>query len=364
MRSRIKSVLLAVLTLATISVFTSQAAVGAQATPKCNGNTATIVGTSGADTIFGTTGNDVIVGLGGADRIFGLAGNDIICGNAGPDLLQGGPGRDQLFGGVGNDEIIGGPGNDILRGGTGADELFGKAGNDDLRGEGGNDQMTGNLGIDTCTTVSTSDTFITGCERGNSVTKLGTGDGVARPVIPDALRVARYCFSPNNCDDYYAASVTLDGTGTFDALGIQAFDADGDLLATYAGVGDTYEGSFLFRGKPTRIEVDSGGGQWRITFVNKFGLPSKKARANGRGNMVYKISNPVKNFSNVSATWNGYGNFAVMGVSNTRGRDLMVNEVRFQGGDTPPFSATATAQSGISVVQVLSEGTWSVRLGS
>ena len=65
----------------------------------------------------------------------------------------------------------------------------------------------------------------------------------------------------------------------------------------------------------------------------------------------------------MEADWDGFGNFAVIGVSNTNGRDLMVNEVRFPGQDTAPFSAAATAQAGISVVQVLSEsGTWSVRL--
>jgi len=359
-----KSTLMAVLTLALCSVVLSPSAAGAQVATTCAGKTATIVGTNGPDVLRGTPRADVIVGNGGDDEIFGAGGNDIICGNGGADYIQGGPGKDTIIGGFGNDRAIGGPGDDILRGGPGDDVLLGKLGADNIKGEGGADHIVGNLGRDTCTTVSLVDTFVTGCEKGNSVTKRGTGDGVAEPVIPTGFKVARHCFTRNNCDDYYAASVQLDGTGSFDSLGIQAFDAAGNAIATFSGVGDTYGGSFLFKGKPTRIEVDSGGGPWRITFVNKFGVPAKRAAASGTGNMVYRISNQKKAFTNVNATWNTYGNFAVIGVSPKRGRDLLVNEVRFSGNGNPPFTATATAQAGISVVGVLSEGSWSVRLGS
>src|SRR5947209_3914100 len=72
-------------------------------TPTCGGQTATLVGTSGADTLVGTNGNDVIVGAGGNDVINGLGGNDIICGGAGNDTLVGGAGNDVLTGGTGID---------------------------------------------------------------------------------------------------------------------------------------------------------------------------------------------------------------------------------------------------------------------
>jgi len=363
MRSRMKSIFLAVLTLALCSAVLTPAAAGAQVATTCNGKKATIVGTNGADILRGTPKADVIVGNGGADQIFGAGGNDIICGNAGADLMQGGPGKDIIIGGFGDDRAVGGPGNDTLLGGPGNDVLLGKTGNDIIKGEAGADDIVGNLGTDTCTTVSLLDNFVTGCEKGNSVTKRGTGDGVALLKVPTGFKIARHCFTKNNCDNYYAASVELDGTGSFDSLGIQAFDAAGNSIATYSGVGDTYGGSFLFKGKPARIEVDSGGGAWRITFVNSFGVPSKKAAASGWGNKVYRVSNKNKAFTNVTATWRGYGNFAVIGVSPARGRDLMVNEVRFAGNGTPPFTATATAQTGISVVGVLAQGSWSVRLG-
>ena len=65
----------------------------------CEGQTATIVGTSGNDNnIRGSSGRDVIAALGGNDRISALSGNDIVCGGAGDDVVDGGSGTDRLFG--------------------------------------------------------------------------------------------------------------------------------------------------------------------------------------------------------------------------------------------------------------------------
>ncbi len=358
---RLKSSLVVVATLALLVAPATP--VSAQTpTPTCAGQRATIVGTEGDDVLRGTANADVIVGLGGNDTIFGAKGNDIICANAGDDYIQGGPGRDLIIGGYGNDRIIGNAGNDDLRGGRGDDYISGKEGADTIRGEQGVDRIAGNLGVDTCT-VQNVDIQITSCEQGNSRTKAGSGDAVVTPEIPDTFRVARYCFRPNRCDDYYVARVQIDGAGSFDALGINAFDAQGEPIATYGTVGDTFEGAFMFKSKPAKIEVDSGGGLWSISFVNKFGLPLKRAATRGSGNEVYRVSNAVKAFGQVTTTWNGYGNFAVIGVSPGQGRDLMVNEVRFQGGGNPPFTTQATAKSGISVVQVLSSSdSWTVHL--
>ena len=366
MFTRIKAVLIATLTLSLVAVFMSSSVSAQNATPTCDGQPATIVGTNGDDVLRGTPHKDVIVGNGGADRIFGAAGNDVICGNGGADHIQGGPGADLILGGWGNDRIIGGDGPDDLRGGRDVDFISGKSGRDRIVGGTEADRIVGNLGRDTCT-VDNTDTQVTNCEEGNSVSLAGTGDTVARPVIPDSFSVARHCFagSATRCDDYYVARIALDGSGSFDAMGVRAFDADGNTIATYSGVGDTYSGAFMFRGKPTAIEVDSGGGRWSMTFVNRTGLPLKNASTTGAGNEVYRVSNRVGNFSEATATWDGFGNFAVIGVSPANGRDLLVNEVRFEGVDTPPFSTTSTAQPGISVVQVLAtSGTWSVRIGS
>jgi len=353
-----------VVVVATLAVLIAPAApVAAQtATPTCAGVPATIVGTNGDDILRGTAKADVIVGNGGNDTIYGAKGNDIICANAGDDYIQGGPGRDLIIGGYGDDRIIGNAGNDDLRGGFGDDYISGKEGADRIRGDQGVDRIAGNLGVDTCT-VQNIDTQITSCEEGNSRTKAGIGDAVVTPEIPDTFRVVRHCFSAGRCDDYYVARVSIDGSGTYDAMSVQAFNADGDPIATYGGVGDTFSGAFMFKDKPEKIEVDSGGGLWSITFVNRYGLPLKRAATKGSGNEVYRVSNTVKTFGQVTTTWNGYGNFAVVGVSPGEGRDLMVNEVRFSRGESPPFTTEATAKSGISVVQVLSSAdAWTVHL--
>lgn len=60
------------------------AAVG-QATPTCDGQPATIVGTPRSDDLTATEGQDVIVGLGGNDSIYGRDGADRICGGDGQD---------------------------------------------------------------------------------------------------------------------------------------------------------------------------------------------------------------------------------------------------------------------------------------
>ncbi len=98
--------------------------------PTCAGQTATIVGTGGADTLRGTRGKDVIKARGGNDQVRGLQRRDVVCagggddtvrGGAGGDTLKGGSGRDLLKGGSGNDDLLGGGGRDTCRGGGGRD---------------------------------------------------------------------------------------------------------------------------------------------------------------------------------------------------------------------------------------------------
>jgi Ca2+-binding RTX toxin-like protein len=88
----------------------------------CEGQTATIVGTSGNDNnIRGTSGRDVIAALGGNDRINALSGNDIVCGGAGDDVVDGGSGIDRLYGEENDDRLDGGNSRDNGDGGTGFD---------------------------------------------------------------------------------------------------------------------------------------------------------------------------------------------------------------------------------------------------
>jgi CSLREA domain-containing protein len=106
---------------------------------KCQGKTATVVGTAGADSLKGTKKADVIAALGGKDRISALAGNDRVCGGAGNDSVSGGKGNDRLNGEKGRDRLLGGPGKDSLKGGTGRDTLIGGADADKLAGGPGKD---------------------------------------------------------------------------------------------------------------------------------------------------------------------------------------------------------------------------------
>ncbi|MCP3974957.1 MAG: calcium-binding protein [bacterium] len=124
----------------------------------CDGQTATIIGTSGDDILDGTSDRDVIAGLGGNDIITGLAGEDVLCGGSGddeirggsdPDRMFGGPGEDTMFGGGGNDRMWGGDKADNMAGGNGNDRMYGEAGKDRMSGEGGADIMKGGGGADT-----------------------------------------------------------------------------------------------------------------------------------------------------------------------------------------------------------------------
>ncbi len=108
----------------------------------CDGETVTILGTSGADVIEGTDGRDVIHGLGGNDEIHGRGGNDVICGGGGADMVVGNGGRDVLLGGDGKDVLKGKGGDDELRGNDGNDRLVGGTGDDTIRGGSGTDEAS------------------------------------------------------------------------------------------------------------------------------------------------------------------------------------------------------------------------------
>ena len=126
----------------------------AEATPKCFGKRATIVGTNrdGARSVElkGTRGDDVIVGLRGIDFIDARGGDDLICGGGGDDWIEAGAGDDKVQGQDGIDDIWGGGGHDRIWGGRGpADSLFGERGNDRLfGGPGTEDYLYGGPGDD------------------------------------------------------------------------------------------------------------------------------------------------------------------------------------------------------------------------
>jgi len=93
--------------------------------PKCQGKTATIVGSNGPDQLRGTQQADVFVALGGSDTVVGRRGNDIVCAGGGKDTVGGGAGRDAINGENGADLLRGGKGADTIRGGKGKDTMSG-----------------------------------------------------------------------------------------------------------------------------------------------------------------------------------------------------------------------------------------------
>ncbi|HEX5609813.1 MAG TPA: hypothetical protein VFX45_06955 [Solirubrobacterales bacterium] len=95
---------------------------------KCNGLSATIVGSSRSESLRGTAKRDVIAAGAGDDKVQGLGGNDVVCGGGGRDQLAGGAGADVLLGEGGKDVLKGEGGNDRLVGGPATDQLVGGPG--------------------------------------------------------------------------------------------------------------------------------------------------------------------------------------------------------------------------------------------
>jgi Ca2+-binding RTX toxin-like protein len=131
-------------------------------TARCQGRTATLVGSAGADRLRGTNGPDVVVAGAGRDLVQGRGGNDRICGGRGGDRILGGRGVDRLRGEDGRDRIRGGRASDRLMGGAGRDRLVGDRGNDRLRGGAGADFLDSALGDDTLAGGEGADVLIAG----------------------------------------------------------------------------------------------------------------------------------------------------------------------------------------------------------
>lgn len=359
----LRRIITSLMALAAVAVVVHPTALQGQTVHRCDGRVATIVGTNGPDVIMGTDGMDVIVGLGGDDRIIGGRGHDVICGGTGKDRIAGGAGRDRVFGGGGNDRVAGGSAADFVSGGPGNDRVGGNGGDDIVAGDSGRDRVSGDTGTDECI-IDTRDGRRIACEGGNWKAFSGTGDAVISPSLPNAFVVLRHCFAfINRCEPHFVADITIDGALAFDALGFEAFNGDGDHIVDFFDVGDTYSGEFLFSERPASIEIDSGGGSWSITFVQRSGVPIQGRSVSGSGNSVHFVSDPVAGLGSMTADWTGFGNFAVVGLSATNGRQLIVNEVRFADVDTPPFSVEKVPEPGVELVQVISdEGDWTISL--
>ena len=134
---------------------------GAIEVMSCQGQAATIIGTTAADVIPTTPGNDVVVGGNSDDTIQASAGNDRICADQGVlDKIDyatapgGGPAVVDLAAGTatlpgksdsisGTEQVFGTAAGDTLLGTDANGEMRGNGGNDILNGRGGQDAITG-----------------------------------------------------------------------------------------------------------------------------------------------------------------------------------------------------------------------------
>jgi serine protease len=132
--------------------------------PRCQGELATVFGSTGNDVLSGTGADDVIFGGSGSDVIRAKDREDLICAGSGSDRINAESGDDEIYAGDGADLVQGSAGNDRLFGNEGDDELAGRSGNDELDGGPGSDTLRGGPGSDLCTNDS-SDPGATECEE-------------------------------------------------------------------------------------------------------------------------------------------------------------------------------------------------------
>jgi Ca2+-binding RTX toxin-like protein len=181
---------------------------GSDEAPRCLGEVATIVGTTGDDVLRGTEEPDVIWAGPGDDTIHGGRGNDLICGGAGDDVIWGGRGNDRVnagggedrvYGGLGDDKLNGGPGDrDEVGGGLGIDLVSGGPGDEDLvHGDYGWDRMDGGPGRGDIASFATNvaggrgagvwASLKAGKARGDGRDKLFRFDGIQGSAFADTL---------------------------------------------------------------------------------------------------------------------------------------------------------------------------------
>lgn len=119
----------------------------------CEGEPATIIGSTRGGSVWGTSRRDVIVTFGGSDVIRASAGDDLVCAGGGDDLV---------YGSFGDDVLHGQDGDDRLRGQADDDAMYGGNGDDELLDVGRHHIADGGPGIDTC---SAGMEFTFSCER-------------------------------------------------------------------------------------------------------------------------------------------------------------------------------------------------------
>jgi Ca2+-binding RTX toxin-like protein len=240
------------------------------AEPECEGQPATIAGTTGPDVLYGTPANDV-VWLGGETGSTGedvfvdpFGGADLICqGGPGSAHIQAGPGDDSVYvadgatvyGGSGADRIeggqgpsrvisFGGPGDDVLIGSAGGDRLFGGDGDDAAQGFENSDVIDGGDGNDQID-AGPHDDLVTGSQGSDAVDAGAGADHLAFSAKTPYRMITQLASGVSI--DLSAGTVTSD-TGTTQVSGVECWTG-----TPYA---DTIDGT----SGPDCIDGADGGG--------------------------------------------------------------------------------------------------------
>jgi len=228
--------------------------------PRCGGEVATIVGTSGSDRLTGTAKRDVIVGLGGDDVIEGGGRADVLCGGAGSDRLIGGAGDDQLLGGA--DRRSTGPGGSFLVG----DTLLGGPGDDRLNGGGDRRTVDDRRRPDTYSFAESPGGVVVDL---SGPTGSATGEGEDRIVLGPANGVTGSAYADTVTGS--SAADTVDGGAGPDTIttggGADTVFPDGHSGAEGRDLVSTGPGADLVSSLAGRDQISTGGGP---DFVEAF----------------------------------------------------------------------------------------------
>lgn len=191
----------------------------ADATPTCNGLTATIWvdgsnvihggpgdSTTYAGTLTGTTGTDVMVGTSGDDIIDAKGGTNTVCSLGGNDDVTGGSGNDWIDASTGNNTIDAGGSTNTVTVGDGDNDITGGSGNDTVTVGSGNNIIDVAGGTNSVTTGNGNNTVTGG--SGNDTVTTGSGN--------DYIDVAG---GTNNVHSHAGHDIIIGGSGndTFDA---------------------------------------------------------------------------------------------------------------------------------------------------
>ncbi|MDQ3987538.1 MAG: Ig-like domain-containing protein, partial [Actinomycetota bacterium] len=220
--SRLTAAFVAGLVGVATSGFLPTPAAGAPPKFFCEGEEATLVGTTGSDNLVGTNHRDIIAARGGNDEVVARDGKDLVCTGDGKDIARGGDGSDEIMGNGGADDLTGGDGADVIKGQGGNDDLGGGRGADELTGGAGTDEANGGPGIDVCSAETE-----TSCDEAPP-TDIDLSNDEVDENQPAGTAVGNLSTTDPNAGDTHTYSL-VSGAGDADN---SAFQIDGSILET------------------------------------------------------------------------------------------------------------------------------------